>query len=121
MPLLNDEDQACLVSCMDEIRNVVGESVSERQLVETIMKYKFDCAKALDAILNNTATPPPTKSTEAVKQTKDSMDTGDDNLQIFSAFIDFTCKCLFYLFFFSFVLFYVCYNLMSCCCSHFII
>lgn len=91
MPILNDEDQACLVSCMDEIRNVVGESVSERQLVETIMKYNYDYAKALDAILNNTETPPAktreplkisnlsTSSTSsAVLQKKDSNETGDD-------------------------------------------
>lgn len=95
MPSLNDEDQACLVSCMDEIRNVVGENVSERQLVETIMKYNFDCAKSLDAILNNTTTPPATRATKPIKnsqnptglllsaghQTKDTMETGDDNLQ----------------------------------------
>lgn len=54
MPTLNEDEQILLESCMDEIRNVVGDSVSERQLVETIMKHKFDCAKALDAILNNT-------------------------------------------------------------------
>lgn len=40
---------------MDEIRNVVGDTVSERQLVETIMKHNFDCAKALDVILNNSS------------------------------------------------------------------
>lgn len=57
MPTLNDDDQACLTSCMDEIRNVVGDNVSERQLVETIMEFKFDCAKSLDAILNNSTTP----------------------------------------------------------------
>lgn len=59
MPVLNDEDSAKLHSCMDEIRNVVGESVSEKQLVETIMKFNFDCTKSLDAILNATAPPSP--------------------------------------------------------------
>lgn len=53
MPVLNETDQALLASCMDEIRNVVGDNISERQLVETIMQHKFDCAKSLDAILNN--------------------------------------------------------------------
>lgn len=52
MPILNETDQVLLESCMDEIRNVVGDTVSEKQLVETIMKHKFDCAKALDVILN---------------------------------------------------------------------
>lgn len=54
MPILNETDQVLLESCMDEIRNVVGDTVSERQLVETIMKHNFDCAKALDVILNST-------------------------------------------------------------------
>lgn len=53
MPNLNETDQVLLESCMDEIRNVVGDTVSEKQLVETIMMHKFDCAKALDVILNN--------------------------------------------------------------------
>lgn len=54
MPNLNENDQVLLESCMDEIRSVVGE-ISERQLVETIMKHKFDCSKALDDILNSTS------------------------------------------------------------------
>lgn len=59
MPVLNDEDSAKLHSCIDEIRSVVGESVSEKQLVETIMKFSFDCTKSLDAVLNATAAPSP--------------------------------------------------------------
>lgn len=55
-PVLNDVDTARLLSCIDEIRNVVGESVSEKQLVETIMKYDFDVTKSLDAVLNATST-----------------------------------------------------------------
>lgn len=53
MPSLNENDQVLLESCMDEIRNVVGDTISEKHLVETIMKHNFDCAKALDVILNN--------------------------------------------------------------------
>lgn len=57
-PVLNDVDKAKLLSCIDEIRNVVGESVSEQQLVETIMKFKYDATKALDSVLTATTTPP---------------------------------------------------------------
>lgn len=53
-PVLNDVDTARLLSCIDEIRNVVGESVSEKQLVETILKNDFDVTKSLDAVLNAT-------------------------------------------------------------------
>lgn len=66
MPQLNDEDRARLESCIDEIRNVVGESISDRQMIETILKYKYDCAKSLDDILNNTNTSNPKKNTSNV-------------------------------------------------------
>lgn len=56
MPDLNETEQVQLESCMDEIRSIVGENTSERQLVETIMKHKFDCTKALDEILNSSST-----------------------------------------------------------------
>lgn len=75
MPNLNETDQVLLESCMDEIRNVVGDSVSEKQLVETIMKHKFDCTKALDAILNNSTETPVTSSTLA--QGTAPMETGN--------------------------------------------
>lgn len=71
MPKLNDTDQALLESCMDEIRNVVGDNVDQKQMVETIMHHKFDCAKALDAILNQSST-----STSASSQAKDQMEAG---------------------------------------------
>lgn len=77
MPNLNETDQVLLESCMDEIRNVVGDSTSERQLVETIMKHKFDCAKALDAILNSTSEEAPTTSTSTIAQIAEPMETGN--------------------------------------------
>lgn len=52
MPALGDGEQARLLSCIEEIRNVVGESVSENRLCQTVLEHDFDCAKALDAILN---------------------------------------------------------------------
>lgn len=74
MPNLNETDQVLLESCMDEIRSVVGENVSERQLVETIMKHKFDCAKSLDAILNISTETPVTSSSS---QSAVPMETGN--------------------------------------------
>lgn len=74
MPVLNENDQVLLESCMDEIRNVVGDSISERQLVETIMKYKFDCAKALDTILNMSEAPTTSSSSS---KSAEPMETGN--------------------------------------------
>lgn len=53
LPELNEEDRVRLMSCMDEIRNIVGESLSDRQLVEAIMKHNYDFDNALDELLNS--------------------------------------------------------------------
>ncbi|KAJ6627594.1 Protein HBS1 [Pseudolycoriella hygida] len=54
MPSLSDDDRTKLQSCIEEIRNVIGEApVSERQLVETVLKHDFDFQKSLDEILND--------------------------------------------------------------------
>lgn len=74
MPTLNDEDQTRLESCMDEIRNVVGDIASQRQLVETIMAYDYDCNKALDAILNQSK---PTESKLTAASSKGPIETGN--------------------------------------------
>ncbi|XP_039430657.1 protein HBS1 [Culex pipiens pallens] len=57
LPELNDEDRVRLNSCMDEIRNIVGESVTDKQLVEAIMKHGYNFDLALDDVLNSTKTP----------------------------------------------------------------
>ncbi|XP_017840601.1 HBS1-like protein [Drosophila busckii] len=52
MPELTDLDQAKLSSCVDEVRSVVGDSVSERRIVETTMRFDYNIQKILDEILN---------------------------------------------------------------------
>lgn len=52
-PKLNDLDEAKLISCLEEIRNVIGDIVSEQVLLETILKNNFDVNKCLDLILSN--------------------------------------------------------------------
>lgn len=47
-----DDDRAKLESCIDEIRNVIGDAASDRQLTETILKNNFDSEKSLAEILN---------------------------------------------------------------------
>ena len=53
MPVLNDLEQAQLTSCLDEVRSVVGDAVSERRIVETSIKFGYDINKILDDILND--------------------------------------------------------------------
>uniref|UniRef100_A0A336MLD5 CSON003262 protein n=1 Tax=Culicoides sonorensis TaxID=179676 RepID=A0A336MLD5_CULSO len=65
LPDLPDEEKAKLLSCMDEIRGIIGDtSVTDRLLVETIMKYNYDCSKALDHLLNN----PTSESQQAIEE-----------------------------------------------------
>lgn len=100
MPTLNEEEQVRLDSCMDEIRNVVGDTASERQLVETIMNCNYDCAQALDTILNLTTSQqsiqaPPSasalnKAPSTAATTKEPMETGK-NCQKQSKFLEQIC------------------------------
>ncbi|KFB53625.1 AGAP002603-PA-like protein [Anopheles sinensis] len=75
MPELNDEDRARLLSCMDEIRDIIGDSSSDRQMVEAIMKHDYDCSKALDEILNSNKTPP-TAGRSGAKLTSEKIEKG---------------------------------------------
>jgi elongation factor 1 alpha-like protein len=58
LPELDSVDRAKLLSCIEEIRNIVGDTISEKQLVETIMGQNFDMESALNAVLNFNKTPP---------------------------------------------------------------
>lgn len=63
MPQLDEIEQAKLSSCVDEVRSVVGDAVSERRIVETSMKFDYDMQKILDEILNEETKKKPTKKT----------------------------------------------------------
>ena len=56
-PELNDLDKSRLLSCMDEIRSIIGETYSDRRLVAAIMSNDFDFNKALDTLLNGETKP----------------------------------------------------------------
>ncbi|XP_020799968.1 HBS1-like protein [Drosophila serrata] len=62
MPQLDDIEQAKLSSCVDEVRSVVGDAVSERRIVETSMKFDYNMQKILDEILNEETQKKPTTS-----------------------------------------------------------
>ncbi|XP_055913848.1 protein HBS1 [Eupeodes corollae] len=61
MPVLNDMEQAKLVSCIDEVRSVVGDAVSERRIVESSMRFAYDITKILDEILSEESEKPAAK------------------------------------------------------------
>lgn len=55
IPSLNSMDEARLRSCLDAIHNVVGDSIPEKILIDSVIKNKFDFEKSLDYVLSSAA------------------------------------------------------------------
>lgn len=53
LPELDDLSKAKLLSCMEEIRNISGDSFSDKRVVEAIMLSDYDYTKALDMLLTS--------------------------------------------------------------------
>ncbi|GAB6029029.1 HBS1-like protein [Chamberlinius hualienensis] len=53
LPKLGDMDEARLRSCLEEIRNIVGDTIPEKTLIEAVINHSFDMEKALNAILTS--------------------------------------------------------------------
>ncbi|XP_049960912.1 protein HBS1 isoform X1 [Schistocerca serialis cubense] len=51
-PHLSELEEVRLQSCLDEIRNVIGDTIPENIIIETILKNSFDLNKSLDALLS---------------------------------------------------------------------
>lgn len=50
---LDAEGETRLMSCLDELRNILGDTVSENTMIQSVLKHNFDYNKALDDILNS--------------------------------------------------------------------
>nr|CAD7196559.1 unnamed protein product [Timema douglasi] len=55
-PALSDVDEIKLLSCLEEMHNVIGDSVPEHVLIDIVLKNNFDLAKSLDTVLSNSDT-----------------------------------------------------------------
>ncbi|XP_063967975.1 uncharacterized protein LOC129280654 isoform X1 [Lytechinus pictus] len=77
-PKLSDVDEARLQSCLDEIRNVVGDTTPEHVLIDAVVANKFDYERALDAILNKQET---NKKTRIDSRTDPTVDRKKNNSQ----------------------------------------
>ncbi|XP_015127168.1 HBS1-like protein [Diachasma alloeum] len=70
-PELSEIDTAKLVSCIEVIRNVIGDSISDADLTEKIIKADFNAEVALDEILKAT----PQKNEFPAAMVKDRLDS----------------------------------------------
>ena len=50
---LSEDDEAKLMSCLDELRNILGDTIPENILVQSVLNHNFNYSNALDEILNN--------------------------------------------------------------------
>ncbi|XP_077991183.1 uncharacterized protein LOC144445493 [Glandiceps talaboti] len=88
-PKLNPVDEAKMQSCLEEIRNIVGETVPEHILIDTILQYNFNFERALDAILNQAESPrvPPQNTSRSTRKKEEPTfhsSTHSTNTQTFS-------------------------------------
>lgn len=70
MPELNEIEKAKLMSCMEEIRNIIGDSYSDKRIVDAIMINQYDFSKALDMLLSSESTSSSTNTTQPSKKPK---------------------------------------------------
>ncbi|XP_060081128.1 HBS1-like protein isoform X1 [Ylistrum balloti] len=58
-PNLSDTDQGKLNSCLEEIRNILGDSTPDHVLCQTIIKNKYDLQASLNELLKSDEAPKP--------------------------------------------------------------
>jgi len=66
-PVLNEMDEARLQSCLDEMRSVVGETISEAEMTDAVIKADFNCEKALQAVLSLATSPQHRRSVTSIE------------------------------------------------------
>ena len=54
-PALTELESAKLMSCIDTVRNVVGETISESNLTKKIIELNYNAEAVLDDILNSSS------------------------------------------------------------------
>ncbi|XP_076083917.1 uncharacterized protein LOC143054757 isoform X1 [Mytilus galloprovincialis] len=77
---LNETDQAKLNSCLDEVRNVLGESCPEHIMAQTVVKHNYNIQSTLNELLNQTGTdaPKPQRQPRESRRNKSQGDYDDD-------------------------------------------
>ncbi|CAH1775396.1 unnamed protein product [Owenia fusiformis] len=74
-PKLSDIDEARLNSCLEEIRNVLGDSTPEHVLIEAILQHQFNFEKALDHLLLQKEAPKEQRPPRESRRTDEECDS----------------------------------------------
>ncbi|XP_075718622.1 HBS1-like protein isoform X3 [Rhinoderma darwinii] len=97
---LSSVDQARLYSCLDQMREVLGESVPEQIMIDAVLQCGFDVAKALDLVFkqdSDTSRKPVTQdASSAARLGKEALFTSFkhfSNDQLLSSLLPNTSKC----------------------------
>ncbi|XP_060081129.1 uncharacterized protein LOC132560482 isoform X2 [Ylistrum balloti] len=77
-PNLSDTDQGKLNSCLEEIRNILGDSTPDHVLCQTIIKNKYDLQASLNELLKSDEAPKPQRQP---RQSRRNRSQGDDNVE----------------------------------------
>lgn len=76
-PNIDEESQVKLLSCLDGVRNIVGETATDQHIVDTVMRFNYDMAAALDSILSATANAAATLSSGASSKAVTASEKGE--------------------------------------------
>lgn len=76
-------DEVRLRSCLEEMRNVIGDSIPEHILIDSVLKNEFNFSKALDDVLNSAASATGQPEADAPKPQRErkSRDRGKRHFQ----------------------------------------
>merc|ERR550534_396822 len=80
IPPLGDLEKAQLYSCLDIIRDRMGDSVPEQTVIDTILAANFCAEKALDQLLQTSI--PTVTTVSSIKETTTSLPSYQDNIPI---------------------------------------
>lgn len=69
-PEVNDIEKAKLMSCMEEVRNIIGDSYSDKRIIDAIMISDYDFSKALDMLLNDISRTQPSRKPKVIEVEK---------------------------------------------------
>lgn len=89
LPQLSDLDTAKLISCLEAVKNVVGDTHPESEINKKIIEFNFNTEAVLNSILNNEQKP----------TVKTELETGENIHNISKMFLAYNLSNIFFFLF----------------------